>query len=228
MKYGILLGVLGIMSAHGATLVSFDSNIAAITNTAIANEVQAATVSSSFESTVLLQRGSGLTSQTFVSRFGAAGFTLSGEASALESSDYFTFTLSPAAGGSFDFSGTALTLVTQAAAKGPLYLGVYTSKGGFVAGNAIQTVTLQQTGTPQAAYSIDLSSLGVVSGPLEIRFYGYNAGGSGGVLSINSLSLNTTSVPEPSAAISILLGGTLLGAAHFSRRFIKSRPSAAN
>jgi hypothetical protein len=198
--------------ALAAPLISFDANIALITNATIPTQVQADIIAPAFGSGVTLTRNSGLTGLAFNARFGSASFSTAGEGGSLAAGDYLTFTLTPT--GTFDFSGYSLSLVTQTAGAGPQSLGIYTSVGGFAVGDALQTITLQRTGTPQAAVTVDLSSLGSVSGPVEIRFYGYGATNASGAMSINSLSV----VPEPATAGSVILGGLLMAGSLAHRR----------
>lgn len=202
----LILLTLGALSARGQVLISFDANLYALTSSQNPSptEVQANTVDPAFNNTVTLNRGSGLTAQSATHRFIAASFVTGGESVALQQNTYFVFTLNPV--GSFDFDGYSLSLVTQSAASGPGTLGIYTSIAGFQAGNALETLSLQRNGAAQSE-TIDLSTLGTVSGPVEIRLYGY-AGGTG-QMSINDLDI--VAVPEPSTTGALVVGGALLG-----------------
>lgn len=216
----ILLFLLSAAALQAAPLVSFNGNIATLTNASIPSSVAADIVDPSLQGGVTLSRGSGLTGLAFNARFGSASFSTGGEGGALSAGDFLTFTLTPVSS-SFDFTGYTLTLTPQTAGAGPQFLGIYSTKGGFTAGNAIETLTLQRTGTPQAAVDIDLSSLGVVTGPLEIRFYGYGATNASGAFSVNGLSIEAAAVPEPST-VTLALGAAVLAGGYFVR-FRRSR-----
>ncbi|EIQ01248.1 PEP-CTERM putative exosortase interaction domain-containing protein [Opitutaceae bacterium TAV1] len=223
-----LLGLLVATSAliavavQAAPLVSFDTNIALLLNTTPVAGVAADTTDPVFEDTVFLTRGPGLTAQAFTGRLGASGFSTGAEADAISAGDYLSFVLTPASGDGFDLGGSSLSIVTQTGANGPLYLGVYTSIGGFEAGDALATLALARTGTAQDEVRLDLSSIaGTITAPLEIRFYGYGANLDSGPFSINKLSI--VPVPEPASLAALLAAAALAGAVSFRRR---GRPRA--
>ena len=131
---------------------------------------------------------------------------------ALNPALYYTFTVTPAAGGT-SWNGIMLDLANFDAASindGPTRFAVRSSLDGFAA-NLL-------AGTVSVGFTTDTAALNVTSSvPVEYRIYGYGAGTTGGLLQIDNVAL-TFAVPEPSAVATLgcaaLLGGFLFVRRH--------------
>lgn len=126
---------------------------------------------------------------------------------------YYTFTITPAAGGT-TWNGITLDLANFDAARindGPTRFALRSSLDGFAA-NLL-------TGTVSVGFTTDTTALNVTSDvPVEYRIYGFGAGTTGGLLQIDNVALTFANpVPEPSA-VATLGFATLLGGFFFARR----------
>lgn len=98
-----------------------------------------------------------------------------GTGSSADSSRYYTFTLTPAAGCSMAL--TSLALDTQASATGPKNGDVATSADAFGA----HGTSFSATGTTNVTLSVSSTP-----GAVEVRVYGYGASGTGGTFRIQN------------------------------------------
>ena len=115
---------------------------------------------------------------------------------------YYTFTVTPASGGS-SWKGITLDVANFDAADindGPTLFAVRSSLDGFTSNLLTGTVGMAFT-TATAALNVTASS------PVEYRIYGYGAGTTGGLLQVDNVALTLTApVPEPSAWMALGLG----------------------
>ena len=137
---------------------------------------------------------------------------------------YYTFTITPAAGGT---SWNAITLDlanfdAEAIDDGPTQFAVRSSLDGFTA-NLL-------TGTVGAGFATETAALSVTSTtPVEYRIYGFGAGTADGLLQIDNVSLTFDSaVPEPSAGSAVFLVSFLALIACVRRRGRSALPLAVS
>ncbi len=136
---------------------------------------------------------------------------------------YYTFTVTPAAGGT-SWNGLTLDLANFDAAginDGPTRFAVRSSLDNFTA-NLL-------TGTVGAAFTTDTTALDVTATtPVEYRLYGFAAGTTGGLLQVDNVALTLAApVPEPSTVPALIfLGAAFLGIKTL-HRVARSAASAA-
>ncbi len=126
-------------------------------------------------------RGSGVTANAGSNRYNAANWSLTD----IDSTDYFTWTITPATGHRIDF--TSLVGMWQRSGTGPKNYVLETSHDGF----ASQIANGSITGSGSAsAYSIDLSSLQDIDSAIELRLLAYGGTGASGTFSINDFEFD--------------------------------------
>lgn len=131
---------------------------------------------------------------------------------------FYTFTLTPSAGGtswnalSFD----AARFDAQGINDGPASFAVRSSLDGFTA-----TLASGAIGTAFSTVSVPLNV--TTNNPVEYRVYGYNAGTTQGLFQIDNVAL-TNAVPEPGplAAAFLAAGATVLALRRRRRRSPKA------
>ena len=145
-----------------------------------------------------LTRGGGLGTTTTANTFSSNQFA-TGTALTLSNADYLSFTITPNSGWQLNLG--ALTFTDSRSSTGPQSFSIRTSLDSF----GSETFGYSSTGTTNVNRSFNFATLGDtyqdISSSIEIRIYGYNAGGSTGRYSlVNSLTLEgtVTPVPEPS------------------------------
>jgi hypothetical protein len=173
-----------------------------------------------------LTRGPGLTAASGVGRFGAASFTT---ASSIDTTDYFTFTLTPSAGQILNV--TDLAFSERRSATGIRNIAVRSSLDNFSTSLALFSVP-DDTLTRRQSFSLG-GDFAHVTNPLEFRIYGYGAEAASGTwgLGINAGADNPNghaanlivsgaaySAPEPSTGALGALGLGLLLATVRPRR----------
>ncbi len=134
-------------------------------------------------------------------------------ATVLDLTEYYTFTVTPAMGGT-SWNGFTLDVANFDAAQiddGPTRFVVRSSLDGFT-GNLL-------TGTVGVAFTTDATALNVTSSnPVEYRIYGFGAGTTQGLFQIDNVALTfVTPVPEPSTLEGIGIG-LAVAFAIFTRR----------
>ncbi len=132
----------------------------------------------------------------------------------LDSTEYYTFTITPAVGGT-SWNGLTLDVANFDAAQiddGPTRFAVRSSLDGF-ASNLL-------TGTIGATFTTAATALNVTSGnPVEYRVYGFGAGTTQGLFQIDNVALTFASpVPEPSTLAGIGVAAAVAFAVFVRRR----------
>jgi hypothetical protein len=166
----------GGCAGHGTTgvLVTYDMSSESGSETSAAPTSYVTGVSAGS-----LTRASALTAVSGSGSINASGWATAGSA---DSTKYFTFTVTPAAGCTVTLSSVALDL--SASSTGPANGDVATSADTF----GTHTASFAGTSTPSVA-------LGSVSGTgaVEVRVYGYGASGTSGTLRIrNTMKVSGT------------------------------------
>ncbi len=140
-------------------------------------------------------RGDGINGTNTNDRYNATSWNTV----ALDSTAYFTFTITPNAGYAIDFENFVYT--GQASGMGPSSFAFRSSLDGFAGDVGSPTAT----GT-----TIDLSALAFqgITESIEFRLYGWGATNVGGTFSVNDFTFNgdVYAIPEPSRALLISLG----------------------
>ena len=110
--------------------------------------------------------------------------------------------------------------------RGPATWQVRTSLDGF--STALATIS-SSVGNPSFTWTIDVSSLGFISTPVEFRLYGYEGGQNSAGIGVISpwITLNGTVLPEPGTIVGATLV-TLIGAGLIARRRRRSDDSDVN
>lgn len=162
-----------------------------------------------------IARGSSITGTNANDRFTASGWN----SAALDGNDYFTWTLTPAAG--YALSLTSFTYTGQASGTGPSSFALRTSADTF--GSSL--------GTPAATggtITLTSGSFQGLTSAVEFRLYGWNASSAGGTFSVNDFTFNGTvsAIPEPST-YAALAGVAALGLALRHRRQRQRTPAEA-
>ncbi|UPT71115.1 MAG: hypothetical protein M0D53_01470 [Flavobacterium sp. JAD_PAG50586_2] len=128
-------------------------------------------------------RGSGITGNAGNDRFNATAWTTSG----LDLTDYYTFTLTPAANYKINLSSFEFTL--QRSSTGPVNYALRSSIDNFTAdistGAFPMTAALQTVALSGAAFQN-------ITSAITFRIYGYNAGSNVGTASVNDFTFNGT------------------------------------
>jgi hypothetical protein len=162
-------------AGHGTTgvLVTFDLSSQSGSETSAAATTSAAGIASG----TTLSRASALTAVSGSGSINSSGWPTSATAT---STDYYTLTVTPAAGCSVTLGSIALDV--KASSTGPAKGDVATSADSF----GTHTASFTGTATPTVTLT------GVTgTGPIEVRFYGYAATGSSGTFRIeNTLTLS--------------------------------------
>ena len=132
--------------------------------------------------TPVMSRGAGVTPSTAADAFSASGWTT---AAALDASDYFSFTVTPAAGNAMNLR--TLQLDERRSATGIRSGAVRSSLDGFATDLALFTVpddTLTRTQTiPLPAQFQSLAA------PVEFRIFGFQAEAAGGTWRIDNVAV---------------------------------------
>jgi hypothetical protein len=162
-------------------------------------------------------RGTGITGSNANDRYAATGWN----SAALTTTDYFTWTLTPAAGYQLDLVSFSYT--GQASASGPTTFAFRSSIDSFTANIGTPTVS----GT---TITLSSSAFQGLTGPIEFRLYGWNASGATGTFSVNDFTFNGTlsasAIPEPST-YAAMAGLLTLGAAAVRRHRRTKQPAPA-
>ncbi len=126
-------------------------------------------------------RGSGVTANAGSNRYNAANWSLT----AIDATDYFTWTITPATGYRIDF--TSVAGMWQRSSTGPKNYVLESSHDGFASQIASGSITGSGSAT---AYSIDLSSLQDIDSAIEFRLLAYGGTGATGTFSINDFEFD--------------------------------------
>jgi hypothetical protein len=151
-------------------------------------------------------RGSGITASSAADRYSASNWN----SASLNTTDYFTWTLTPSTGYQLNLSSFVYT--GQASGTGPTSFALRSSVEGFST----------NIGAPTAGgttITLTSSAFQGLTDSVEFRLYGWNASSSSGSFSVNDFTFNGTlsAVPEPST-YATLAGLLTLGAAIIRRR----------
>jgi hypothetical protein len=187
------------------------SNTITGTNPNLSNPFTTGQTVSSGLSVSGIGRGSGISGSNANDRYSATGWN----SASFDSNDYFTWTLTPAAGTKLNL--VSLTYTGQASASGPVNFTLRSSVDSFT--TAIGTPTA--TGTTITLTSPSFQGL---TSSVEFRLYGW-AGSSGlGTFSVNDFTFSGTlsAVPEPSTYAAIV-GSAAFGAVVVVRRRGRTR-----
>jgi hypothetical protein len=128
-------------------------------------------------------RGSGITGNAGNDRYNATAWTTSG----LDFTDYYTFTLTPAANYKINLSSFEFTL--QRSSTGPVNYALRSSIDNFASdistGAFPMTAALQTVALSGAVFQN-------ITNDITFRIYGYNAGTNAGTASVNDFTFNGT------------------------------------
>lgn len=177
----------------------------------------------------VLSRGAGaaLPGSTGSNNFGASGFTATTLADAISNDDFFSFSITAAAG--YELSLSSIEWNMQITTSGPTSGALFSSATGFTEGNDISSyaITTAEGGGDQTISLTDITALQSITGTVEFRIYGWGGGagttdkfrfrnlGSGDLLIAGTVS--AAPLPEPAAA-SLLAGVAVLTGAIATRR----------
>jgi hypothetical protein len=128
-----------------------------------------------------IERGSGITGNAGNDRFNATSWTTTG----LDIDNYFSFTLTPAAGYKINLSSFEFTL--QRSSTGPMNYSLRSSIDNF--GSDISTAAFPMAGTLQAV-TLSGTAFQNITSAITFRIYGYNAGTGSGTASVNDFTFN--------------------------------------
>jgi hypothetical protein len=149
--------------------------------------------------------GAGVYATSGAGRFNANYWnTGSTVASAISGNDYFGFTINIAPAFAANLNGAKVTFTLQSSwtgssGNGPKNYALFSSIGGFVSGDELQSGTI--AGTQSLTYTFASSGFDNETGDIEFRVYGWNAVAASGTMSANAFSVDGTinAVPEPAA-----------------------------
>lgn len=146
-----------------------------------------------------IDRGSGITGRSGDDRYNAKSWSTG----ARDADDYFTFTMDANDGYEIDF--TSFTYTGQASSQGPQSFELRSSLDNY--SSTIGSPTADGT-------TIDLSAAEFqdITGPVEFRLYGYDAGSNSGTFSVNDYKFEgeVNPVPEPQTLALLGIGTSLL------------------
>jgi hypothetical protein len=126
-------------------------------------------------------RGAGITPNAGQNRYNAANWSLAQP----DATDYFTWTLTPAAGYRIDFS--SLVGTWQRSNTGPKTYILESSHDNFASQIASDAINGNASAVP---YNLDLSSLQDIEGPIEFRLLAYGGTGATGTFSVNDFEFD--------------------------------------
>jgi len=190
------------------------------------NPLNAANIDENLSSATL-GLGDGVTPSGTASTFGGSSFNTTSLASAIDTNDYISFTLTSKTGYSINISsisfnsgvGTAVTNFNGA---------LMSSATGFSVNNTLHTYSFSTAGAPNQSITLSsITNLQNISGTIEFRLYGWRDTSGTSTFGIRNLSGNdlvingTTSlapVPEPSTYTAILGGVALVSVVAVRRR----------
>lgn len=158
-------------------------------------------------------RGTGINASTAIDRYSATSWNTV----ALDTTAFFTWTLTPKLASEIDF--TSFVYTGQASGTGPTSFAFRSSVDGFTTDVGTPTASGTTIVLTDAAFQ-DITSA------IEFRMYGWAASGGTGTFSINSFTFNGTAIPEPSAYS--LIGGLLALGLVASRRVRERSRTALN
>lgn len=128
-------------------------------------------------------RGSGITGNAGNERYNATAWTTSG----LDLTDYFTFTLTPAA--NYKISLTSFEFTLQRSSTGPVNYALRSSIDNFT--SDISTAAFPMTAALQTV-ALSGAAFQDITSAITFRIYGYNAGSNVGTASVNDFTFNGT------------------------------------
>lgn len=128
-------------------------------------------------------RGSGITGNAGNDRYNATAWTTSG----LDLTDYFTFTLTPAA--NYKISLTSFEFTLQRSSTGPVNYALRSSIDNFT--SDISTAAFPMTAALQTV-ALSGAAFQNITSAITFRIYGYNAGSNVGTASVNDFTFNGT------------------------------------
>lgn len=130
-------------------------------------------------------RGTGITGNAGTGRYNTTGWST---ANAVNSDEYFTFTLTPNPGYKINFTSLVFTL--QRSTTGPDQFAVRSSIDNFTSN--IDLITATGTTGAEKTVTLSAASFQNVAAAITLRIYGYNASGATGTASINDFTFNGT------------------------------------
>ncbi|MFO0810537.1 MAG: hypothetical protein U0746_18070 [Gemmataceae bacterium] len=163
-----------------------------------------------------------ITAQQSGSEFSASGFTTSGT---IVTSQYFSFTITPASG--YDVNVSSIDVRTATQFFGPSTIELRSSAGTTPFSTTLATYSTNNT-NPQNAQFNGFSVSGLNGTPLEFRIYGYGAGFAGSAFGFVSnmtagapgivVNGTVTPVPEAETYVFASLGAGLVGCSYLRKR----------
>lgn len=217
-KILIAIAVLAVpvLSSQAAVIANYDfeGNVA----TSIINPTGATAGDVGVGSGLNLNLGAGAGGDILGGNSNGFGFTLATTAGvpttladAFAADDYITFTVTPDAGNSIEFTTLDFDIRVNAVANGINEYAVFSSVDGFAStADAFETGAITVAAATTAVSQIDLSGLGPVTSATEFRIYVYGSsvtGNSNTGSDYDNIVLQGTVVPEPSSAALLGLGG---------------------
>ncbi len=189
--FAAALLIFGTMTAAGLGQVVLTNPITG-TNPGASNPFNSGQTVAANLSASGIGRGSGIAASSATDRYSASGWN----SPALGATDYFTWTLTPAA--DYQLTLTSFSYTAQVSGTGPTSFAFRSSLDSFSGNLGPATST---------GGAITLSS-GMFSGltsPVEFRLYGWGASSGTGTFSVNDFTFNGTlsAVPEPSTYAAI-------------------------
>jgi len=178
----LLLVPVGAQNAFAATIVDFDFTGEP------GNQVStdAVFVDGNLQSPVTISRGPGIDPFFNTNSINSEGWTTSGDPFPDGEDDYYTFTITPDPG--LQVTITEIFIDQQASASGPNAMEVRESTTGF--GFTLPFSNISPPATITIPFSFGSTD------PIEIRIYGYAAGGESGRYFLNDIVISGT-VTEP-------------------------------
>lgn len=148
-------------------------------------------------------RGPGINGTNANNRYNASSWSLDGD---IDLTAYFEWTLTPDSGCEINF--TSFEYTGQVSEEGPEGFAFRSSVDGYVVD--IPGDMPEQDATVTATIDLSDPDYQNISGPITFRFYGWEAGGSGGTFSINDFTFNgTTSCGGPPSTPSSCPSGSI-------------------
>ena len=146
--------------------------------------------------------GSGVGGASGNNRFNANGWSTAATlTSAISDDDYFGFTLALSGGSILNLNSAVAAFTLQVSSTGPRRYALMSSINGFSDGAELLSGALEAGAqTVNLMHTFGASGYDGLSTAVEFRIYGLEAGGAGGTMSVNALSLDGSIVPVPEPA----------------------------
>ena len=233
------VATIGVFASatNAAVLVqyNFDAGTTSATAGLVPSTVDSNVTSNTFSGVgAIPNTGGGVTNTNYASGNPNTGLAINFQGwptGAVDPGDYYTFTITPKAGIRMNIDN--ITLDERSSSTGPRNMVIRSNNNDINYNTNIGgpfTLSPVQNGTnpPNNGFSTYTtgtlgSSFTNLTQAVTFRIYGYNAGGTGGTMRLDNVTVNGTAVPEPLTMIG--WGSAMVLGASLKRKFNSNKKS---